>query len=59
MGYDMCAERLLEEKQAFLEEAVAGRWIVVFAHDPETPAGRVGVDARGRFVLTETVTWEE
>ena len=59
MGYDMCAERLLEEKQAFLEEAVAGRWIVVFAHDPETPAGRVGVDARGRFVLSETVTWEE
>jgi glyoxylase-like metal-dependent hydrolase (beta-lactamase superfamily II) len=55
MGYDMSAETLLREKEDFLRRAVAGQWIVVFVHDPDTPAGRVKVDERGHFALAERV----
>jgi glyoxylase-like metal-dependent hydrolase (beta-lactamase superfamily II) len=53
MGYDMCVETLLGEKEAFLRRAVAERWIVVFAHDAKTPASRLALEARGRFCLGE------
>lgn len=59
MGYDMCAERSMKEKREFLEMAVAGSWIVVFEHDPEIHAGRIGFDERGRPFLTEKVTLPE
>jgi glyoxylase-like metal-dependent hydrolase (beta-lactamase superfamily II) len=57
MGYDMSAETLLEEKESFLDRAVAGNWIVVFVHDPDVPAGRVHMDEKGRFALKETVSF--
>lgn len=55
MGYDMCVETLLAEKEAFLRQAVEKDWIVVFAHDGETPAARVARDGKGRFTLGERV----
>ncbi len=55
MGYDICAERTVAEKQAFLEKAVAEDWLVVFSHDKDTAAGRIGVDSKGRFELREVV----
>jgi glyoxylase-like metal-dependent hydrolase (beta-lactamase superfamily II) len=55
MGYDMSAEILLREKGSFLSRAVAGRWIVVFCHDPDIPAGRVNIDEKGRYGLGEQV----
>ncbi|RIL05009.1 MAG: MBL fold metallo-hydrolase [Proteobacteria bacterium] len=33
MGYDICAETLLKEKDEFLSQAVSRRWIVVCEHD--------------------------
>jgi glyoxylase-like metal-dependent hydrolase (beta-lactamase superfamily II) len=55
MGYDMCAERAMEEKRKFLEEAVAGAWIVVFEHDPELAGARIKFDERGRPTIAETI----
>jgi glyoxylase-like metal-dependent hydrolase (beta-lactamase superfamily II) len=55
MGYDICAEALLAEKEDFLRRAVRGNWIVVFVHDPDIPAARVIVDAYGRFSVSEIV----
>jgi glyoxylase-like metal-dependent hydrolase (beta-lactamase superfamily II) len=55
MGYDMSAEALLVEKEDFLRRAVAGDWIVVFEHDPETAAARLKVDDKGRYALREVV----
>jgi glyoxylase-like metal-dependent hydrolase (beta-lactamase superfamily II) len=55
MGYDICAEALLAEKEDFLRRAVQGNWIVVFVHDPDIPAARVTVDAHGRFSVAEVV----
>jgi glyoxylase-like metal-dependent hydrolase (beta-lactamase superfamily II) len=56
MGYDMSAEILLEEKAAFLDRAAAEDVIVVFAHDPEVAAGRIGRDEKGHYTLAETVS---
>ena len=55
MGYDICAEALLAEKEDLLRRAAAGRWIVVFVHDPDVPACRVAVDAEGRFSVSDVV----
>ena len=55
MGYDMCAERSMEEKRSFLEQAVAGRWIVVFEHDPDLAAARLAFDERGRAIVGERI----
>lgn len=55
MGYDISAEILLEEKGEFLSKAVAGRWVIVFGHDPDVAAGRVTRDGKGRYALGETV----
>jgi glyoxylase-like metal-dependent hydrolase (beta-lactamase superfamily II) len=49
MGYDINAEKLIEEKAGFLERAAADDWTVVFEHDPSVPAARVQKDATGRF----------
>lgn len=56
MGYDICAETILKEKEAFLAKCVERRSIVVFQHDPEIAAGRVVRDERGQFTLGERVT---
>ncbi len=55
MGYDICAERSMQEKQAFLTQAIAESWIVVFEHDPVVEAARLKWDERGRPVVTEVV----
>lgn len=55
MGYDICAEALLVEKDALLRRAVEEDWILVFGHDPEVTAGRVGLDDKGHYALRETL----
>lgn len=55
MGYDMCAETLLAEKEDFLRRAVDGDWMVIFEHDPDIPAARLKIDARGHYAVREIV----
>ncbi len=50
MGYDRFPERLIDEKRALLEDLLAREGSVFFTHDPVCAQGRVGRDARGRFV---------
>ncbi|MDB5039245.1 MAG: fold metallo-hydrolase [Bacteriovoracaceae bacterium] len=38
MGYDIHVIKLLEEKEALLEEAVRDQWIFIYEHDPVSPA---------------------
>lgn len=49
MGYDMCAQTALSEKQAFLERAVAEKWLVVFQHDRDTACSYIERDEKGRY----------
>ncbi len=55
MGYDICAERSMMEKDTFLKQAVEESWIIVFEHDPVVDAGRVTFDERGRPSLIEPI----
>jgi glyoxylase-like metal-dependent hydrolase (beta-lactamase superfamily II) len=55
MGYDICAETLLGEKDALLRRAVEEDWILAFGHDPDVTAGRVGLDDKGHYALAEAL----
>jgi glyoxylase-like metal-dependent hydrolase (beta-lactamase superfamily II) len=48
MGYDVCAETLLVEKQSFLERALAENALLCFQHDADTAAVRVVLTDRGQ-----------
>ncbi len=54
MGYDLCAETTLKEKQSFTEKAVANDWLVAFGHDVETAAVRLGFKDNGRAEVRST-----
>ena len=49
MGYDRCAELLIDEKQAFLEDKLARNVHLYFTHDPGCALAQVTRDDRGRF----------
>ncbi len=53
MGYDICVERLMAEKEALLRRAVENDWILVFVHDPDVPAATIRIDDRGHFAVRE------
>lgn len=49
MGYDRYPERLIDEKQVFLEDKLARNVHLFFTHDPGCALAQVTRDARGRF----------
>lgn len=48
MGYDRCAELVVEEKGRLLDDAVTRGVRVAFPHDTEVAMARIGRDDRGR-----------
>ncbi len=50
MGYDRCAETLVDEKSAILGDLFDRGGSVFFTHDPKVALARVGLDMRGRLV---------
>jgi glyoxylase-like metal-dependent hydrolase (beta-lactamase superfamily II) len=55
MAYDNHPLTTLEEKRAFIPRASEEGWIIVFEHDPVTPAARVARGPKG-FALGEIIT---
>ena len=49
MGYDRCAEELIDEKTAFLEDMLAREVGLFFTHDAGHALARVAKDEKGRF----------
>ena len=47
MGYDLEPLRTLEAKRALAGEALAGRWMLMFEHDPDVVMGRLQEGPRG------------
>jgi glyoxylase-like metal-dependent hydrolase (beta-lactamase superfamily II) len=56
MGYDLCAQTLLAEKQLFLEKALSQNALVCFQHDRDVEAARLLRNERGQIAVRETVT---
>jgi len=52
MGYDRNAELLIDEKRAFLEDALARNVHLFFTHDPDCALAQLARDGKGRFVTT-------
>ena len=51
MGYDVCAETLLSEKQSFLERVRNENALLSFQHDADTAAARVILTERGQYAV--------
>jgi glyoxylase-like metal-dependent hydrolase (beta-lactamase superfamily II) len=51
MGYDICAETVLKEKEDFLNNALQNNWQIIFEHDCDTEAGFVAKDEKGSWML--------
>lgn len=49
MGYDRCAEVLIDEKQELLTDLVARNVHLYFTHDPACALAQITRDAKGRF----------
>lgn len=59
MGYDLRPLETLEEKRRLLTRAAEEGWILFFEHDPEPErfAGKVALDGKGRYHLSEAVSF--
>lgn len=55
MGYDMCAQTILDEKKFFLEYALKKDAIIVSEHDPDTSAVKIQLNAKGYAEIKEVV----
>jgi glyoxylase-like metal-dependent hydrolase (beta-lactamase superfamily II) len=56
MAYDLEPARTLETKRDLFRRAVEERWTVVWGHDRDHVAGRLGLDRDGQPVVAEYVT---
>jgi glyoxylase-like metal-dependent hydrolase (beta-lactamase superfamily II) len=50
MAYDLFPLETIESRKQFYRDAIAGKWLVVFTHDPQTPCAYLEHDERGRVV---------
>lgn len=48
MAYDLYPVDLIENKKRLVAQAVAGKWLCVFEHDPHVPWGRIVESADGK-----------
>ncbi len=51
MAYDLYPVTTLKVKKYILLRAVNEDWTLIFEHDPDTPAGKVMIDSKGKFKL--------
>ena len=55
MGYDLHAQRTMDEKQAFLQQASDNDWLIVFQHDANNLAARIKLEKSGKVAVKELV----
>jgi glyoxylase-like metal-dependent hydrolase (beta-lactamase superfamily II) len=56
MSYDLEPARTVETKRALFTRALAEDWLLVWGHDSDHVAGRLGIDKDGGFVVRELVS---
>lgn len=55
MGYDLCAETVMIEKEAMLQYAIEKDAVLIFQHDIDTSAGKIGINDKGHYSLKEKI----
>ncbi len=53
MAFDLYPLQTIQSKRKYYAEAIPGRWLTVFTHDPVTPWGYVERGDKGRLGLTQ------
>lgn len=56
MGYDRCAESVIDEKTELLQSLLKRNGRVVFTHDPCIGMGRLMQDGNGKYGLSESLS---
>jgi glyoxylase-like metal-dependent hydrolase (beta-lactamase superfamily II) len=56
MAYDLDPAQTLETKRALFRRALEENWLLMWGHDRDHMAGRLGLDKDGNFVVRELVT---
>jgi glyoxylase-like metal-dependent hydrolase (beta-lactamase superfamily II) len=51
MAFDLFPLQSLESRKRYYAEAMAGRWLTMFTHDPNMPWGYIEKDAKGKLVV--------
>ncbi len=55
LGYDICAQTTMREKQDFLDKVLLTDGTVIFQHDSEIQAGKIQIDKKGNYCLKEKI----
>jgi glyoxylase-like metal-dependent hydrolase (beta-lactamase superfamily II) len=55
MGYDLDPLSTIEQRKRFYARAIPEEWLVLFTHDHHTPMARIGLNDKGKPVVTKTV----
>jgi glyoxylase-like metal-dependent hydrolase (beta-lactamase superfamily II) len=55
MGYDLDPLSTIEQRKRFYQRAIPEEWLVLFTHDHHTPMARIGLNDKGKPVVTKTV----
>jgi len=51
MGYDLDPVETIAQRKRFYQRAIPENWLVLFTHDHETPAARIGLNEKGKPVV--------
>ncbi|HET7185568.1 MAG TPA: MBL fold metallo-hydrolase [Terriglobales bacterium] len=52
MGYDLFPLETIDNRKKFYEEAIRENWLVVFTHEPQTPAAFLDRDEKGKITAS-------
>jgi glyoxylase-like metal-dependent hydrolase (beta-lactamase superfamily II) len=50
MGYDLLPIACIDNRHRYYRQAIPGRWLTVFTHEPSTPWAYVQKDEAGRYI---------
>jgi len=54
MGYDLDPLETIVQRKRFYQRAIPENWLVLFAHDHQTPMARIGLNEKGKPVVLLT-----
>lgn len=54
MGYDLDPLETIVQRKRFYQRAIPEKWLVLFTHDHRTPMARIGLNKKGKPVVTAT-----
>jgi len=51
MGYDLFPLETIENKKRYYQQAIPGKWLTIFTHDPKIPCGYLELDEQQKVSI--------